>query len=444
MPGKPTHTVPDNHLAVTARVKNAIAAIEKARDKGQSLAQREWHVEGVAGLSIVVKPSGAALWVLRYQVGKGTSRTRRSQSLGSHEVLKQPDGLSLAGAKVAAFDVLSKIAKGADPVAEEKAAAAAMTLRELFDDRLAKDTRRAPRTLEDYKAILESDVFPELGDLPANQITDDQIAEILERIETRSKHAAHKARSALGSTFRWGQQRGKLKKNPVKGLGFTHQSKPRERILSDAELRKIWSAIDADAGSEAMRLVLKLAILTGQRNSEVAGAEISELELDVANPKWRIPSARMKRKSRDQIVPLSQQAVALFRRAIEIAKDKGGRFVFPGETHGRREGHVWRAEHLAQESVSRAWARVRERAGVKDVNLHDMRKCITTWLRENKHVSTEICDHILHHGQKGVTSTHYDFSTLDGPVRQALGWWADHVEAVASGDGATNVRRLRA
>jgi integrase len=59
-----------------------------------------------------------------------------------------------------------------------------------------------------------------------------------------------------------------------------------------------------------MRIILKLAVLTGQRESEVAGALASELHLDTANPRWRIPSERMKRKNREQIVPLSTQAVA--------------------------------------------------------------------------------------------------------------------------------------
>lgn len=52
--------------------------------------------------------------------------------------------------------------------------------------------------------------------------------------------------------------------------------------------------------------------------AEVPGALASELQLDTANPKWRIPSDRMKRKNREQIVPLSTQAVALFRRALEL------------------------------------------------------------------------------------------------------------------------------
>ena len=50
-------------------------------------------------------------------------------------------------------------------------------------------------------------------------------------------------------------------------------------------------------------------------------------------------------------------------------------------------------------------------------HVHDQRKTVTTWLREEKLVSSEVCDLILHHARKGVTASHYDFSTLEGPVR---------------------------
>ena len=73
--------------------------------------------------------------------------------------------------------------------------------------------------------------------------------------------------------------------------------------------------------------------------------------------------------------------------------------------------------------------------------MHDMRKCVTTWLRE-RGTTTDICDLILHHARGGVTGTYYDFATLEGPVREALQRWADHVMRVGSGKGADNVVEL--
>jgi integrase len=183
------------------------------------------------------------------------------------------------------------------------------------------------------------------------------------------------------------------------------------------------------------RTILRLAVLTGQRNSEVAGAMKSELRLDSANPQWRIPSERMKARNREQIVPLSTQAASLFSRTLELAGEESV-YAFPGTTHGRRGG-TRRAEHISQETISRAMKKARELAGVNDAWVHDLRRCVTTWLREHRHVSSDICDLILHHSREGVTASHYDFATLEGPVRRALQEWADHVDAVA------NQRRAR-
>jgi integrase len=141
----------------------------------------------------------------------------------------------------------------------------------------------------------------------------------------------------------------------------------------------------------------------------------------------------MKRKSDDQFVPLTKQAVELVRNAL-AAPGSNGVHVFPGTTHGRRHGSDWRQEHIGQETVSRAFAKVAETAGLTDLHLHDMRKCITSWLAEHGHATGEVLDAILHHGRKGVTGTHYNFALYEKQVRQALQAWADHVEAVAGAD----------
>jgi integrase len=234
------------------------------------------------------------------------------------------------------------------------------------------------------------------------------------------------------------------------GMGFTHKNKPRNRIVKDTELRELWHAIDSVAfgSTPAMRIILKLAILTGQRNSEVAGARHSELHIgdSVANPYWQIPGKRMKRKDRDQFVFLSSQARKLFAAALSLAGDS--EYVFPATTHGRHIEGVER-DHISQESVSRAMARAAEIAGLKDVHLHDLRKSITSWLGDQG-VRSDVLDRILHHhaghhtGQRSsVTESHYNFSIMSGPLRDAWQRWANHVESVATRagkDGADVVR----
>jgi integrase len=395
----------------------------------------EYRVKGSRGLVLIVQASGKASWFCFYHVRQGSKRRLRKYWIGSRDVTP------LSHARQEAARVMRAAEKGEDPVGEAEARRGALTLRNLFAQRLELDKEMAARTLEDYKKALELDVFPRIGDVPAVELTSDQIADVLERIERRSRHSAHRARCAIGSTYRWALRRSKLRRNPVVGLGFTVRPIPRERVLSDDEWQKLWRGIDTVSGmAEPMRIILKLAILTGLRESEVAGGRTSEIRLDGPGPRWTISrtvsragrtvEGRMKRKGRDQVLPLTPQVVALLRRALEL--NVGSEFIFPADLTRTRNGKAPRKPHINGESVSRAMARLRGEIELEDIRVHDFRKCLTTWLAEQG-VARDVRKHILHHAPEDVMDAHYDFSTLEGPVRSALQLWADHVYNLAAG-----------
>lgn len=423
-------------------------ALVEAKDKGKRL---EEAIEGRAGLFVAVEPTGKTFWLGRYQLGKGANRVRKRTSLGRYG----QGGLTLADATEALAALTSAAAKGVDSLTEQKTKAKSdgLTLRKMFEERKAKDGGTAARTLQDYEDALSRFVFPStigkgnraFGDTPASEITSQEFASLLMEMEDASKHRAHKIRSALGSTYSWAQRRRLVIDNPLKGLAFTHQSERRKRVLTDDELGRLWNASQNFEGVYgATRFIIQLAMLTGQRNSEVAGMEVAELKgLDTATPRWDIPARRMKRKTDDQYVPLSKQAARIVQEALEGA-DKT--HVFPGTTHGRRHERDWQSLYISQDTVSHAFGRVSKSAKVKNIRLHDMRKCITSWLAEHGHATPEVLDAILHHGRKGVTGTHYNFALYEGQVRKALQLWADHVEAVAKAvtAKASNVSKLRA
>lgn len=419
-----------------ASVKANVLAIEKAlREIGKPPAQVELVVEGARGLSLVIKPTGTVSWLVRYQIGKGGKRVRRAAALGRYGT----GGLALADAREAAEVYWREAAKGVDKVEADKAEA--LTLRALFELRRSEDKDTEPSTMAGYAARLEKYVFATLGNRAAASITPEQIAGVLRMVEKRSPAVAHQVRAALGGTYRWAQSRQHIVANPVAVLGFHHATPPRKRNIADAELRKLWAAIDQAQKEhrifDGMARLLKLAILTGQRNSEAAGMMVAELSLDTGE--WNIPARRMKRKSADQFVALSRQALAIVQE--QIADGADGKHVFPGSGRGRK-GDVWRAESVAQQSVSRAFSKVAGMAGLKDLRLHDMRKVLVTWLAENDHAEPHVLDAILHHGGKGVTLSHYNHARHKAKVRAALQTWADHVTGDAS--ASSNVVPMRA
>lgn len=422
-----------------AAVKANVLAIEKAlKEIGKPTAQAELQIDGVRGLSLVIMPTGTVSWLVRYQVGKGAKRIRRSAALGRYGA----GGLNLAEAREAADVYWKNAAKGIDKVETDKADA--LTLRKLFEQRVQEDQKTEPRTMADYRHRLERYIFPSLGNRPAASITPEQIAAVLRGVEKRSPSVAHQVSAALSGTYGWAQSKmpETIIANPVAVLKFHHASPPRKRNLAEADLRKLWAAIDKAQIEhrifDGMARLIRLAILTGQRNSEVAGMMVAEVNLDAGE--WDIPAQRMKRKSADQFVALCRQALGIVQEQLSNGSD--GKHVFPGSGRGRK-GDVWRAESIAQQSVSRAFAKVAKLAGLRDLRLHDMRKVIVTWLAENDHAEPHVLDAILHHGGKGVTATHYNHARHKAKVRAALQTWADHVapDAVAQ---TSNVVSLRA
>jgi hypothetical protein len=227
--------------------------------------QTEFTIEGARGLKLVVLPTGTATYMFSYTAIVDGKSVRNKIKVGRR------DGTSLHDARKKVDEYRRQIDNGIDPAAEHervKAVAAARanakTLRQLFEDRCAKDSVRTAITMTGYRIALENDVFPSLGDLPAAEITADQIARVLEVVEQRSKWQAHKARSALGGTYKWAIKRrvGGIRINPVTGLGFTFQGKARNRLPTPAELALIWKKLDSGSLSKPMQIIMKLAILT--------------------------------------------------------------------------------------------------------------------------------------------------------------------------------------
>lgn len=420
-----------------------------------------WRIDKSPGLNLRVKPdTGFASYVVRYQVGNGTKREMRTKVVGSC------DEISLGDAATEALKYVRQNRLGHDLIAAEREEARAvedrgLTLRELFTLRLANSGRDAS-TMDGYRTALEFDA-QSLMDKRAREITASDIVTVLEVAEVRSKNTAHKLRSALSGTFRWGMQRRKVDRNPVTGLGFTHKPKPRKVTTTDAETAALWRAIcgeDFRPFEEPSCIVLKLSMMLGPRTGEVIGARKSELELDRAVPRWSIPASRMKvDDDNDQIIPLSHQAVELFRRAIDLSGDS--EYVFPGKPNGRYRGvkHLHRAPNTitrAMDKARKAAARELDKQNVPHslidktkkkgtkkrggfVN-HDWRKVIATWLGERLERG-DIIDRILHHKPRGVTDTFYNFAVLEGPMRDAYQRWADHVWAITgqSAPAASNV-----
>ena len=154
-------------MATTALPFNTLALEKAAPRNGKPT---EYKVKDVQGLTLRIEASGVGTFYVRYTVGKGAERKFRREKLGRRDFKVLP----LAEIRKQALAIMSGVAKGEDPVFEAAVAEKTMTLKVLFDERLAKDDERSGDTLANYRRVLENDVFPALGHLPAKDITADR------------------------------------------------------------------------------------------------------------------------------------------------------------------------------------------------------------------------------------------------------------------------------
>ena len=123
-------------------------------------------------------------------------------------------------------------------------------------------------------------------------------------------------------------------------------------------------------------------------------------------------------------MPLSRQAASLIRQAVEAAGDS--EFIFPGERS---------PSHIASRSVSKAMERTREKLGIKDITMHDLRRTVGTYISQYG-VPKDVRERILNHGgmRKGsITESVYNRYEYDAEKRAALELWADALAGIIAG-----------
>lgn len=390
------------------------SAIKAATSSNRST---EFRIEGARGLVLHALPSGTATWYFHYDVEVGKKRARRKLKIG------RLDEVSLAQARAEAERLRPLVRQGEDPAQEKVDSRKATTFADLVAQRFAQGEPLRPATQRDYDHLLKRDILPVIGDKPAKSITRENIIGVLDRISARgATRRADTARAVISSVFGFGLDRGAVQTNPASGLRNRHDYQPRDVVASEDDIRRLFQAIDSrDAAmSPSIGLIAKLALLTGQRRTEIAGIRKGELDLNSSTPTLTIPRGRAKNRNAHR-VPLSPQAARLLREAIAASGDS--QFVFPGDGP---------SGHIASRSVSKAMERTREKLGISDITMHDLRRTAGTYM-SRLGVPREVRERILNHGgtRKGsITEGVYNHYEYDSEKRAALELWADALDAI--------------
>src|SRR5262245_56656534 len=216
--------------------------------------------ERVAGLALRVRAEGSRRWVFHYRFGGKSQRI----------TIGDASAWSRDKARARARELRVMIDGGVNPAdtrtaAKIEAAKRPTTLGVIACNYLdVAQSKLKPRTHVETTRYL-THYFKSLRDLPISAVERRDVAACLQSIaKNNGAVTADRARSALGSMFAWAIGEGIAEHNPVVGTNRHADNAPRSRVLSDAELVKLWNGLpDTSFGK-----VVKLLILTGCRLGE--------------------------------------------------------------------------------------------------------------------------------------------------------------------------------
>ena len=173
----------------------------------------------------------------------------------------------------------------------------------------------AARTLKETKRTLERMPLRAWHSRPISSITRGDIIKLVDSVLAGGAEiGANRTLAYLRAMFNWAVKRGRLVGLPLQDWEAPTKERPRDRVLSDDELRWLWHAcaeIDWPFGP-----LVNLLLLTAQRRDEVASLEWAELDLDKRT--WTLPREKAK-NDRAHEIQLSHAAIEVLKSAVPNA-----------------------------------------------------------------------------------------------------------------------------
>lgn len=259
------------------------------------------------------------------------------------------------------------------------------------------------------------------GKAPAGGVSLPDIVDLLDEIAAKAPVSANRTKSVLNTMFNWAKGRRLVAENPLDGFRERPggAETPKDRVLSDDEIRLLWYALRdrADLGaSRPVRDALRTILHTGQRPQEVAGARIEHFNIE--GRVWSIPAALMKSR-RPHSVPLNDAALDLLVEVIG-PRTSGPVFASPRD----------RTKSIARNSLSQSVPSILAKVeGIAPFTPHDLRRTAATIARRAGAAVSDV-GALLGHVEPSLTAKVYAISDRMQEKQRAVDWLQVALEAV--------------
>jgi integrase len=395
------------------------------------------------GLALRVSPTHRG-WIVRYRV----DGRRRRLALGSTR------DFSLADARQKAHETKRLAADGIDPAVKRQERREAGTFGELALEYINRHAKPTKRTWKDDQRTIDTELLAKTGadwkHVIVRDITRPMIRRVFDAITDRGAPVmANRTLALVSKMLNVALSLDWIEANPA-ALIRKNRERARERVLTDSEIRELWSALceterTDDHARPVARLnatlndAFKMRFYTSQRGGEVFRMRWADLDLETAW--WEIPREHTKNGELHR-VPLVPAAVELLRERRSIAR-KEAQYVFEHRRRSRNPeqqfGNVAARGNKAAAFLSRGDAHFKSKRArsLKRPRLlpglsfefrgHDIRRTASTNMTKAG-VARDDVSKVLNHVDRGARATKvYDRYEYDKEKRAALQRWADRL-----------------
>jgi integrase len=299
------------------------------------------------GFMLEVRSSGGKTYYQRYTDERGRERQFK---------VGPADVLTLRQAKRKAIQIKAQAILGGDPQKERQERRSIPTLRAFIEDRYLPFVRTYKRSWQTDEIVLRVHVLPRLGHLFLDEITTERIIDVITTMRGDDYAPGTVARVIVILRFlfnlarKWNVLKGN--ENPAAGIPVPPDVQ-RNRFLDKSEIERLVETLAQDENQVAAKAIL-LLLLTGARRNEVTHARWEYVDLQAST--LFVP---LSKSGKPRYVFLSATAADVLRSVPRLPSNP---YVFPSPVTGRPSA-----------SLHFPWHRIRTRAGLPNVRLHDLR-----------------------------------------------------------------------
>jgi integrase len=329
------------------------------------------------GFLLEVRCSGGKTYYQRYSDIRGRERQFK---------IGPANMLSLAAARRKGRAVVAEVLTGiTDPQDRRAELRTVPTLAEFVRDRYLPHIKSYKRSWTTDETVLRVHVQPVLGATFIDVLRADQIMTIVQNMQKKgyatgtTNRVVIVLRHLFNLARKWRVPG--ITENPTAGIALAPDV-TRERFLSFEDMQRLIVSIEKDENRVAARAIM-LLLLTGARRNEITQARWDYVDWE--KRKLLVP---LSKSGKPRTIALNNAALELLRR---MRSEIPGPYIVPSGVTG-----------APPPSLFFPWNRIRERAGLPDLRLHDLRHSFASFL-VNRGISLYVVQELLGHGHARYT-----------------------------------------